>query len=166
VIHIYTGCGKGKTTAALGLALRASGAGLKIFIGQFNKARKCSEHKALEKIPNITIEQYGTPGFVRSAGSADIRKARYGLRRVKQAIASGKFNMIILDEINVAVKLRIFTPEEILSLLDKAPGTIEIVLTGRGAHPALIKRADLVSLIKETKHYYKKGVGARKGIEY
>lgn len=166
MIHIYTGCGKGKTTAALGLALRASGAGLNVFIGQFNKGIRCGEHNALEKIKNITIEQYGTCRFIKRICAADKQKAHKGLRRIKKAIASRKYNMVILDEINVAVKLGMLLPDEILSLLDKTPSDIELILTGRDAHPALIKRADLVSLIRETKHYYKKGIAARQGIEY
>ncbi len=166
MIHIYTGCGKGKTTAALGLALRASGAGLKVFIGQFNKRLTCGEHKALEKIKNITIEQFGTRGFVRNASDNDTRRARCGLKRIKQVVASRKFNMVILDEINVSVKLGLLPADEVLAFLDSVPCGIEIILTGRDAHPALIKRADLVSLIQESKHYFKKGVLARKGIEY
>src|SRR5574340_827297 len=100
-IQVYTGDGKGKTTAALGLALRASGAGLRVFIGQFNKCIECSEHEALKKIKTITIEQFGSRRFIKRPTASDTKCARRGLERIKRVIASKKFNMVILDEINV-----------------------------------------------------------------
>ncbi|MDO9288532.1 MAG: cob(I)yrinic acid a,c-diamide adenosyltransferase [Thermodesulfovibrionales bacterium] len=171
-IQVYTGNGKGKTTASLGLALRAAGAGLKVFIGQFIKKRRCSEHKALERFKDlITVKQYGT-GFVRKAESREqraetkaIEAAGKGLEEIKKVIASKKYNLVILDEINVALHYNLLDVEEILSLLDAKPLNVEIVLTGRYADGRIIERADLVTEMKEIKHYYKKGVKARRGIE-
>lgn len=171
-IQVYTGDGKGKTTAALGLALRAAGAGLKVFIGQFIKKRRCSEHKALERFKGlITVKQYGT-GFIRKAEDREqraeqgaIEAAEKGLEEIKKIVASKKYNLVILDEVNVALHYSLLDVEGVLSLLDAKPLSVEIVLTGRYADGRIIKRADLVTEMKEIKHYYKKGVKARHGIE-
>ncbi len=172
-IQVYTGNSKGKTTAALGLALRAAGAGLKVFIAQFIKERKCSEHKALERFKDlITIKQYGT-GFIRRAQSTEqraqtkaIEAAQHGLKEVKKIIASNQYDMVILDEINVAAHYNLLSIEELLRLMDEKPAHIELVLTGRYAHEDVIAKADLVTEMKEIKHYFKKGVKARRGIEH
>ncbi|MBI5205793.1 MAG: cob(I)yrinic acid a,c-diamide adenosyltransferase [Nitrospirae bacterium] len=172
-IQVYTGDGKGKTTAALGLALRAAGAGLKVFIGQFIKKRRCSEHKALERFKGlITVKQYGT-GFVRKAENREqraepkaIEAAEKGFADVKKALLSGQYDMVILDEINIAVHYGLLGANDALKLLDKKPVETELILTGRYADEKLIKKADLVTEMREIKHYFKKGVKARKGIEY
>ena len=167
MIQVYTGCGKGKTTAAFGQALRAAGAGLKVFIGQFIKGRNYGELNALKKIKNIKIEQFGRDCFIkREPNKKDITLARSGLERVRKIISLGIYDMVILDEINVALKLRLLKLEDVISLIKNTPQKTELVLTGRYAHLEILKIADLVSEIKDRKHYYKKGIKARRGIEY
>ncbi|MDI6801500.1 MAG: cob(I)yrinic acid a,c-diamide adenosyltransferase [Thermodesulfovibrionales bacterium] len=167
-VQVYTGNSKGKTTAALGLALRAAGAGLKVFFAQFIKKRLCSEHKALARFSDlITIRQFGT-GFIRGgAPSQDaLSAAQKGLKAVKKAVMSGNYDVVILDEINIAIHSRLINPDEVIEIINNKPLKTEIVLTGRYADENIIERADLVTEMKEIKHYYKKGVKARKGIEH
>lgn len=167
-IQVYTGDGKGKTTAALGLALRAAGGGLKVFIAQFIKKRRCSEHAVLERLKDlITLRQYGE-GFIlkRKANRADIRAAQCGLDAVKEAIGSRKYDVVILDEANVAVNCGLISVKDLLELLAAKPEKVELIITGRHANPEIIRMADLVTEMKEVKHYGKKGVQARVGIEY
>lgn len=167
MIQVYTGCGKGKTSAALGLALRAAGAGLKVYIGQFIKSGRYGETNALKKIKGIKIEQFGSGCFIRkNPGARDIRLAKDGLAKIKKVIAKKNYDIIILDEINVALKLGLLELTDVIKVIKSIPGKTELVLTGRSAHPAVIKLSDLVSEIKERKHYYKKGIKARRGIEY
>ncbi|MCG2714072.1 MAG: cob(I)yrinic acid a,c-diamide adenosyltransferase [Candidatus Omnitrophica bacterium] len=166
MIQVYTGNGKGKTTAALGLALRASGAGLKVYIAQFAKGRSCSEHKALKKLKNIKLEQFGSGSLVRyKPQQVDIQLACQGLKKIEKIIASKKYRVIILDEINIALKLRLVSLKDVLGMIKRTPANIELVLTGRYAPVQIIKIADLVSEINEIKHYYVRGIKARKGIE-
>jgi cob(I)alamin adenosyltransferase len=167
-IQVYTGNGKGKTTAALGLALRAAGAGLKVFIVQFIKKRRCSEHKMLERFGDlITMRQCGR-GFLlkRKANWSDIMEAQSGLDEVREAIASKRFDVVILDEANVAVNCDLFSIDDLLELMAAKPKSIEMIITGRYADQKVIQMADLVTEMKEIKHYRKKGVKARAGIEY
>ena len=168
-IQVYTGDGKGKTTAALGLALRAAGYKHKIYIGQFLKGQKYGELLSAKKLsPYITIEQFGRKGFIhvtKDPDEEDIKRAKRGLKKCLEAMLSRKYRIIILDEINVAVDLNLITEEEVHEFLDKRPEDVEIILTGRYAPPSFLKRADLVTEMKEKKHYYKKGVKAREGIE-
>jgi cob(I)alamin adenosyltransferase len=168
-IHIYTGNGKGKTTAALGLALRAAGHEKSIYIGQFMKGSTCGELTALKKFKNlIKIEQYGKRKcipFRKTPLLSDIHLARAGLKKAKTALLSGKYDLVILDELNVAAGFHLLDEEEVLTLVREKPENVELVITGRQAPKELIKMADLVSEIKEIKHYYKKGVHARPGIE-
>lgn len=167
MIQVYTGNGKGKTTAALGLALRAVGAGQKVFICQFAKGRIYNELKALKKIKDIKIEQFGRRCFIRkSPEDADIQMALCGLKKAAQIIAKKKYRVVILDEINIAVKLGLIPLGDLLRLIKHTPENTELVLTGRYANQAVIKLADLVSEVKEVKHYYSKGVKARRGIEF
>jgi cob(I)alamin adenosyltransferase len=166
IVQVYTGNGKGKTTAALGLALRASGAGKKVFIGQFLKCGRFSELNALKKIKNITVEQFGKGCFMKKATREDILREEAGLKRIEEALGSRKFGLIILDEINVSVSLGLLEEKAVLRVLNKTPKEIELVLTGRNAPRSIIKAADLVSRIDETKHYFDKGIKARKGIEF
>ena len=167
LIQVYTGNGKGKTTAALGQALRAVGAGLKVFIGQFIKGKNYSELNAFKKIKNIKIEQFGRGCFIKRAPNRkDITLAISGLKRVRKIISLGIYDMVILDEINVALKLKLLKLEDVISLIKNTSKKTELVLTGRNAHPKIMKIADLVSEIKDRKHYYKKGIKARRGIEY
>jgi cob(I)alamin adenosyltransferase len=166
-IHVYTGNGKGKTTAALGLATRAACAGLKVFFGQFLKGRETSELKISEFFPNFDIVQYGTSEFIVGNPSEEqIKKAKDGLDDAKKRLASGKYDVVVLDELCVAMHLGLFSKEEIEDLLNVKPENVELVITGRYAPEWLIEKADLVTEMKEVKHYYQKGVVARKGIEY
>ena len=167
MIQVYTGNGKGKTTAAIGLALRAAGAGLDVYIAQFIKGRYCSEHKALKKIKNIKIEQFGRDCFIRGKPQqTDKELIRKGWEKVKKVINGGKCHLIILDEINVVLKLKLLSVRDVLFLIKRTPDCIELVFTGRDAPTQLIKHADLVSRINEVKHYYGRGFKARKGIEF
>ncbi len=167
MIQIYTGDGKGKTTAALGLALRASGAGLKVYIGQFIKGKAYSELKSLKKIPQVKIEQYGSGCFLKyKPKQKDIDLASRGLEQIRKIITQKKYKLVILDEINVALHFGLLHVDQIVDLLKATPKNIELVLTGRQVPSELIKLADLVSEIKEIKHYYRKGKKARKGIEF
>jgi len=167
MIQVYTGNGKGKTTAAFGLALRAAGAGLNVYIGQFAKGGDYHEIKALRKIDNIKVEQFGRRCFIKkSPKEIDKQMALAGLKRLNEIIAAKKYQLVILDEVNIAVKLKLIPLSGLLELIKQAPKTIELVLTGRYAHPKIIKLADLVSQVGQVKHYYAKGVKARRGIEF
>lgn len=167
-IQIYTGNGKGKTTASFGLALRAIGAGKKVFIAQFVKGQIYSEIRAIKKYcPNIEIKQYGLECFIiNEPQQKDIDIARKGFEEVSKIIVSDKYDIVILDEANIALYYKLFSIEELITLLKKKPIEMEIIITGRYAPPELIKFADLVTEMKEIKHYYAKGVKARKGIEF
>lgn len=166
-VQVYTGDGKGKTTAVLGLALRAAGAGLKVYIGQFIKNADYSEIKALQRFADcITLEQYGRGCFILTAPSqADIDAARQGLATLHRVLASGAYDLVIADEANVAVALQLLSEDDLLALIDRRPPQVELVLTGRGALPRVLERADLVTEMRLVKHYYDRGVLARKGIE-
>ena len=166
-VHVYTGNGKGKTTAALGLALRASGAGLKVYIQQFAKKGDYGEIKALRKIGNIKVSQCGNgPFIVGEPGIDDIRCAREGFENAKKNILTGKFDLVILDEINIVAKLGLVAVREMLDIIKSKPGNVELVLTGRSC-PAIIKRAaDIVTEMREIRHVYGQEVIARKGIEF
>lgn len=166
MIQVYTGKGKGKTTASFGLALRAIGAGLKVYIGQFIKCSPSSEVRALKKFKGVKIEQFGC-GFIKKLPCAnDIIMARRGLHLALNALKCGAYDMVILDEINVAQKAGLVQLEDLLLLVKVTPKNTELIFTGRHAHPELLKKADLVSHILEKKHYFKKGVAARRGIEH
>ncbi|MDD3049908.1 MAG: cob(I)yrinic acid a,c-diamide adenosyltransferase [Candidatus Cloacimonetes bacterium] len=167
-IHIYTGNGKGKTTAAFGLALRAAGAGRKIFIAQFAKGMTYLEIEAVRKfIPSITIKQYGLDCFIiNSPTSADIEIARKGISELQDIVSGNHYNMVIMDEINIALYYNLFSVETVINLLAAKPEEMEIILTGRYAPSELIELADLVTDMQELKHYYRTGVEARKGIEF
>lgn len=166
-IQVYTGNGKGKTTAALGLALRAAGAGQKVYIGQFLKGQKYSELVSLKRFNDlIEIEQFGQQSFIiNKPEKNDIFLAKQAWDRAANIIKNGKFNIVILDEINCAMKLKLIKIENVLKSLLKRPRHVEVVLTGRDAPKEILKIADLVTEMKEMKHYYHKGIVARKGIE-
>lgn len=166
-IQVYTGDGKGKTTAAIGLAVRALGAGKSVFIGQFLKGQAYSEIKALQQfMPGIIIEQYGLRCFVNhNPKPEDIQKAQLGLQRVKTVLQSRTYDLVILDEINVALFYELFLLEEFIEILKGKNCSTEVILTGRYAHPQVLELADLVTDMTEVKHYYKNGIYARDGIE-
>jgi cob(I)alamin adenosyltransferase len=166
-VHVYTGDGKGKTTAALGLAIRAAGAGMRVYIAQFVKGMHYSELDALQRhADRITLKQYGRDCFIeKEPTQEDIRAARKGLEEVKGILASGDYQMVILDEANIATRYNLFSAEELLELIRTKPESVELVITGRNADPEIIAAADLVTEMKEIKHYYRRGVQARPGIE-
>ena len=166
-VQVYTGDGKGKTTAALGLALRAAGAGLRVYIAQFVKGMKYSEHYILPKLLKfITLKQYGRDCFIyRNPEEEDIKAAQAGLKEVKKIMCSGEYQMIILDEANIATYYNLFTVADLLDFIREKPEDVELVITGRMADPRIIEEADLVTEMKEIKHYYQNGVAARDGIE-
>ncbi|SPD71735.1 conserved hypothetical protein [uncultured Desulfobacterium sp.] len=166
-VQVYTGDGKGKTTAALGLAMRAAGAGLRVYIAQFVKGMKYAELITLARLSeNITLKQYGRNCFIKnSPQEEDIRIAQEGLREVKEIMLSGNYDVVILDEANIATFYNLFSVEDLINFINEKPEGVELVITGRKADPMIIDRADLVTEMKEIKHYYKDGVQARDGIE-
>lgn len=166
-VHVYTGDGKGKTTAALGLALRAAGAGWNVFIGQFAKGSKCSELAALDRFSDrVAVRQFGRKCFVgREPDWADVDSAQLGLAECREVVLAGNHGMVVLDEANIAVALGLIPLDDLLNLIDVRPAQVELVITGRWAHRYVIDRADLVTEMLEVKHYYHQGVLARTGIE-
>jgi cob(I)alamin adenosyltransferase len=167
-VHIYTGNGKGKTTAAIGLGIRATGEGLKVYMIQFMKGRRYSEIDALENIKDFTVIQFGRDEFVSKENpeQIDIDLARKGFEHAKEIIKNGEHDLIILDEINVAVDFKLIPLKDVLKLIDEKPEKVELVLTGRYVHPDMVKQADLVSEILEIKHPYQNGIQSRKGIDW
>ncbi|NCB41571.1 MAG: cob(I)yrinic acid a,c-diamide adenosyltransferase [Clostridia bacterium] len=188
-IQVYTGNGKGKTTAAIGLAMRALGAGKKVFMIQFMKSPTYSEHKILSEIsPNFRIENIGKPFFIAKEGSIPaedleklkgkvevfppgkppeeyIKLAEDGVVMAKNAVASGNYDLVILDELNVALHFDLVHWEQVEEIIKSKNEEVELVITGRNAPQRLVELADLVTEMKEIKHYYLQGVMARKGIE-
>ena len=188
-VQVYTGNGKGKTTAAIGLAIRALGAGLKVCFLQFMKSKAYSEHNILPHIsPDLTLHTFGKPYFIALEGdlSADqlaelgddvvlfapgnppadyIDLVHQGIIAAQQAITGGLYDLVVLDEIVVAQHFGLVSWKELLELIDGKPDNVELVLTGRYASSELIARADLVTEMAEVKHYYNKGVSARSGVD-
>jgi cob(I)alamin adenosyltransferase len=169
IVQVYTGDGKGKTTAAFGQALRAIGQGYRVCIIQFMKGRKYGECLAAERhLPNLTVHLAGLDSFVMRENPAplDIELARQGLAIAREAIASGAYDMVILDEINVAADFRLIPLDDITDLIKTKPASVDLILTGRYAAPEIIALADTVSEIREVRHHYAAGVKERAGIEY
>ncbi len=168
LVHVITGEGRGKTTSALGLAVRASGRELKCYIIQFMKGFEYGELFTLRKLPNVEIKQFGRSEFVSKEKplQIDFEQARAGLEHARQIIQSNKYDLVILDEINVAISYELIPLEEVIELVKNKPAHVELVLTGRYAPKELIELADYVTEMKEVKHPYRKGVLAREGIEY
>ena len=165
-IQVYTGNGKGKTTAALGLSLRSLCAGYKVFFGQFMKGQDYSELRAPYYFDGLTMEQFGDPHFIKGEPSEEDRhNARCGLDRMKEVLVSNKYDVVVFDEINNSLYYHLVGVKEILAVLDLKPIKTEIIMTGRDAPPEIIERADLVTEMREIKHYYNAGVIARTGIE-
>ena len=166
MIQIYTGHGKGKTTAAIGAAIRASGAGMNIFIAQFVKGMHYCELDVIKTIPNITLEQFGRDCFIeKEPTQADIEAAQIGWTKIKTLIQQKKYDMVILDELCIALYYKLIDLNEVLEVMKSTDNT-EIIITGRNAPDALVEIADLVTKMREIKHYYNNGTQARKGIEY
>lgn len=168
LVQIYTGNGKGKTTAAFGLAMRAAGRGLGVLIVQFLKPSDgYGEQVACNRMGNITLAPMGLDHFVsKKPSDADIEAAHKALRRSEELICSGKYDVAVLDESINAVRLGLITSQELIESLERRPDHVEIVLTGRGMTPDLEEYADLVTEMRLVKHPFDKGIGARKGIEY
>lgn len=168
-IQVYTGNGKGKTTAAIGQAIRAAGAGIKSYIIQFMKEYPYSELNSLKYLSEwITIEQKGGDDFVYKKelpSEEEKTKAGDALKKAEEYMISGSFDIIVLDEVLVSVYFKLLTTNEIISVINKKPEPVELILTGRYCPEEIIELADLVTEMKEIKHYYTKGVLSRKGIE-
>jgi cob(I)alamin adenosyltransferase len=165
-LQVYTGNGKGKTTAALGLALRAAGAGKKVYIGQFIKGMHYSELDILPTIPNITVKQYGRGCFIYSKPvQEDYEAALNGLVDIGDILESGEYDLVVLDEANVALYYELFSLEDLEKVLKSRARHVEVVITGRYAPQELLDMADLVTEMREVRHYYTKGIEARTGIE-
>ncbi|MDY0062828.1 MAG: cob(I)yrinic acid a,c-diamide adenosyltransferase [Myxococcota bacterium] len=168
-VQIYTGDGKGKTTAAFGLLLRAVGHGLGVFVGQFMKSYPYGELAGAQLLgERVVIEQLGSPECLpwrEQPAAVDVDLARAGLRRCRERMRSGEYALVVLDEALVAVHFRLLTEADLLAFLDERPPLVEVVLTGRWATPALVARADLVTELREVKHPYTRGWPARDGIE-
>jgi cob(I)alamin adenosyltransferase len=169
MIHVYTGDGKGKTTAALGLALRAVGRGMRVIMLQFLKSSEpTGEILAAEKLkPWLTILPMGRKGFIGRKGPdpEDRRLAEEAVKKVREIYQSASCDLLILDEINVAVAFGLVSPDTVLELMREKPPSLELVLTGRNADPRILEGADLVTEMKMIKHYFEKGIGDREGIE-
>jgi cob(I)alamin adenosyltransferase len=169
LVQVYTGNGKGKTSAAFGVALRAVGRGLKVYVIQFIKGGfDYGETYVVDKLPNLQLKAFGRGKFVtaRPPEKEDIRLAEEALVLATNIIESGEYDIVILDEVNVALSLKLLDLEKVLKLVRSKPPHIELVLTGRNAPQEIVEIADLVTEMKEVKHPYNKGFGARKGIEY
>ncbi|RUM89904.1 MAG: cob(I)yrinic acid a,c-diamide adenosyltransferase [Thermodesulfatator sp.] len=166
-VQVYTGDGKGKTTAAIGLSVRAIGAGFRVLFAQFLKKGEFSEIKALAIFGDrIRILQFGSGRFVRGRPQrSDFERARHGLQEIRKEMSSGRFDLVVLDEANVAMKLGLIPVEDMLELIRSKPKGTELVLTGRGAPGQILQVADLVSECRVVKHYLGAGVKARTGIE-
>jgi cob(I)alamin adenosyltransferase len=169
LIQVYTGPGKGKTTAALGSALRAAGQDMKVYIIQFMKGwPHYGELTSVEKLPNITLRQFGRPDFVNkdNPDPTDVEQAQQALDHACQILSSGEYDMVILDEIHVALDYHLIELGQVLALIESKPEKVELILTGRGAHPEIVKRADLVTEMLDIKHPFNGGLKGRRGIEY
>ena len=169
LVEIFTGSGKGKTTAALGAALRALGHELRVHIVFFMKGGyPYGERNMLPQLPNVSFQSFGHEHFVdpQNVKAEEREQAREALQAARAAISSGKFDLVVLDEVNVAVAWKLIEVEELIKLIEKKPQNVELILTGRYADQRLIERADLVTEMVEVKHPYQKGIKARKGIEY
>lgn len=168
-VQVYTGNCKGKTTAALGIAFRAMGHGLKTYMGQFMKGQEYGELRAARMVaPYVTIEQYGSDTWVhvqKPPDPADVAMAKAGLERATAAMTSGQYNLVIFDEIITAHFFGLITIEEVLDIISSKPDGVEVIMTGRYAPPELVAAADLVTEMVEVKHYFDQGVHARDGIE-
>jgi cob(I)alamin adenosyltransferase len=167
-VQIYTGDGKGKTTAALGLALRSAGHKKRVFIGQFMKGQHYGELSVLADIDQIDIEQFGDAGCIRREEVTDLHRqhAERGMKRIEEVLFSGEYQMVIMDEIVVAIWFGIVDLGRVLGVLEKRPNGVELILTGRRAPKRLLEAADLVTEMQEIRHYYQDGVPAREGIEF
>ncbi len=167
-LQVYTGDGKGKTSAAVGLAVRAAGAGRRVFFAQFLKGEPSSEVLSLRQLENkVTTRLYGSPGFIRGCpAEKDKANAQAGLEEVSTILLSGEYRVVILDEINMVLDYGLVPFSSLRRVLIKRSPEVEVILTGRRAPPELLEIADLVTEMRAVKHYYREGVKARLGIEF
>lgn len=168
LIMVFTGDGKGKTTAAVGQAIRALGHGFRVYMIHFMKGRDYGEFLATAQLPNLTLVRAGRDDFVNrdNPDPVDIELAQAGFAKARKAILSGEYDLVVLDEINVAVDYKLISENDLLKLLEEKPDGVTVVLTGRNASAELVKRADLVSEVLAIKHHYEQGAGCCPGIEY
>ena len=169
LVQVYTGSGKGKTSAAFGLALRATGRGLKVYVIQFIKGGfDYGELHVVDRLPNLTLKAFGRGKFITSKPpeKEDVRLAEEALKLAEETIGSREFDVVVLDEINVALYLKLIELQKVVEIIKKKPENVESVLTGRNAPEEIIELADLVTELKEIKHPFSRGFHARKGIEY
>ena len=166
LIQIYTGDGKGKTTAALGIALRASGHGLKVIFIQFIKGIATGEHKFIQKYLPFEIVQLSSGNCFQKNGEQLGKEVKQTLEFTREILLGSKYDMVILDEIFIALSQNLITTKDIMDLLDMKPDTVELVLTGRNAPPEIVQRADLVTEMLMIKHPFNEGITGRLGIEY
>ena len=166
-VHVYTGDGKGKTTAALGLALRAAGSGLRVAVAAFMKNAESGEFALLKQLnAGIQVYEYGSGCFVHGKPARpETIRAQRGCQAISKVMNSREFDLLILDEANMAVACRLLPVESLLDLIHCKPAELELVVTGRYAHPKIVAAADLVTEMKEVKHYYREGIQARPGID-
>ncbi len=168
-MQVYFGRGKGKTTAAIGQGLRATGHGFKVYMIQFMKGYpQYGEVKAIEATPNFELKQFGTPDLIATPGDIDFEEGRKGMEFAEKIIMSDEYDIVILDEIGVAVEYGIVSIDDVLKLIDSKPEKVELVITGGPKmHPKIKERADLLTEMRMIKHYYSaKGIKARFGIEH
>ena len=169
LVQVFTGEGRGKTSAAIGTVVRALGNGLRVFIVAFMKAGYPSgEWEVLSDLQNVSIARFGTRGFVNpeKPGPEDREQASQALKAAREAMLSNDYDIIVLDEVNVAVTWKLVALDEVLHLIEDKPENVELILTGRGADKDIVKAADLVTEMLNIKHPYEEGTAARKGIEY
>ncbi|QWR76134.1 cob(I)yrinic acid a,c-diamide adenosyltransferase [Candidatus Magnetomonas plexicatena] len=166
-VQIYTGNGKGKTTAAVGQAVRAIGRGFRVFFAQFIKSKETGELIAFKSFGDLIVfKQYGKGFVFGKPTTEDIKAAREGFDEVTAAVLSGEYQIVVLDEINAAVSSRLIESAALIALIRNKPANVELILTGRAAADEVIAAADLVTECKEIKHYYNSAVAAREGIEF
>jgi len=169
LVYIFTGDGKGKTSAATGVVLRALGHGMRVHITYFLKGEyPYGERAVLSKLPNVAMASFGGAEFVDPANikPEEIEQAKLALATAREAMLSGNYDLVVLDEVNVAVSFKLIELDEVIKLIEDKPKNVELILTGRKAHTELVKLADLVTEMLKIKHPYDEGVLARKGIDY
>lgn len=165
-VHVYTGNGKGKSTAAIGLAVRALCAGKSVYVGQFVKNMKYNETKIEPLFPKLKIEQLGTGCFIfREPSEEDVKAAQEGLERCAAILKEGAYDVVVLDELNIALHFRLVDVNDVIRIINDRMPSVEVVVTGRYAPDELIEAADLVTDMKEVKHYYTQGILSRNGID-
>ncbi len=169
LVQVYTGDGKGKTTAALGMALRAAGHHMRVYVGQFLKLQTTGEVESLRQLASlITVRQHGTGAWVRNgeAHSDSRAAATRGLAEARTALAEGGYDLVILDEINTALSFGLLREDAVVELIDGKPASVELILTGRGAPDSILARADLITEMRAVRHPFEHQIMAREGIEY